>query len=80
MKIKVVEKRSGLPRRLSCIYFDDEGEIDYIETRDPDTGHDPANHLFEDLIWDIDIEDEDVDKFKLCIKDKEEDDTIGQND
>jgi len=72
MIIKVKEKRNELPRQLDTIHFDEDGRIDFVTTRDPDTGHDPADHDFDDLIWDVTIEEEDIDKFKLCVKDEEE--------
>ena len=94
MRFRVVEK-NGNPRAIESIRFDSEGRIDMIDTVDPETGHDPASLMPDDVDWDIDVEEEDIEKVKLNLwvlgekapfakfglrLEEEKDDSVGQDD
>lgn len=44
----VIDKKTGQRREVQTVFYRD-GELDFIRTVDPITGHDPADHLPEDL-------------------------------
>lgn len=65
MKIKLIEKRTGLPRRLDAIFFGADGSPNLVRTLDPDTGHDPWDNCPDDFQWNFNVEDEDIKNWKI---------------
>lgn len=65
MKIKLIEKRTGLPRQLDAIFFGADGSPSFVRTVDPDTGHDPWDSLPDDFQWNLNVEDEDIKNWKI---------------
>ena len=77
MKVKVIEKRNGLPRQLDAIFFNEDGSVFFVRTVDPETGHDTQDHSEDEFDWTIDVEEEDIKKWKIVTK--EDNDNVGQD-
>lgn len=48
MKIKAWHKETKQWRQLETLEFDADGNIDFVRTVDPDTGHDPWDGLADE--------------------------------